>query len=98
VVRKQYTPGWAAALPGLMRLTQGNSGDALAIGVGGNGDLKVLRGAREALFGAAQALHDGGHILGAARLGQSGLQLGQCGLQAAGLGRVDGTVLFFACA
>jgi hypothetical protein len=53
----------------------------------------VLGRAREALLGAAHALHDGGHVLGAVRLGQAGLQLGQRGLQAAGLGGVDGAVL-----
>ena len=57
---------------GLDAFDPGNGGDALALGVGGNGDLKVLRGAREALLGAAQALQDGGHVLGAARLAQAG--------------------------
>ena len=61
VVRKQYTPGCAAALPGTMRLTQVRA-DALALGVGGHVDVVVLRGTRKALLGAAQALHDGGRV------------------------------------
>ena len=40
----------------------GDGGDALALGVGGHGDLVVLGCAREALLDAAQALHEGGHV------------------------------------
>jgi hypothetical protein len=40
----------------------GDGGDALALGVGGHGDLVVLGCAREALLAAAQALHQGGHV------------------------------------
>lgn len=56
----------------------------------------MLRGAREALLDAAQALQDGGRVMGSIGLAQAGPQLGQRGLQATGLGRVDGTVLFLA--
>jgi hypothetical protein len=56
----------------------GDVGDEFAIRIGGHGDLIVLRGARSVAWRAAQALHEGGHVLGACLdfgLGEAGLQI-----------------------
>lgn len=95
VVRRQYTPGCAAAA-GFDALGPSDGAHLRAGIVFGELDLIVLGRPGEALPGAPEALHDLGHILGAARLAQAGLQLEQHGLEAGGFGRINGAVLLLA--
>lgn len=70
-------------------LGSGADSHQLTRGFGGHAGCAVLRGAGEALSGAPQALHDGGHVMRPAWLDQAGLALGQRGLQGPGLGGVE---------